>query len=219
MITEERFTAAMEQAVELRGAGWKYPKHEYAPPGYYVGGYNCPTYSDHQGNGTCLIGVAMKMLGLHLPGPTHSPSAFSVLIGHVPDKVIMAARCAQVHQDQRHTWGESLKVYKIALEAVTPDLTMYDSDWLYRKAVARLRGVAVDEVTTSISKVAVSLKEISEAFTTVGATAGKVTFSFGTATNAPTITGLASGGIVSWSGAPVVYVSDQPTKAEHALIA
>ena len=65
MITEEQFTAAMERAVEKRGAEWRYPDHHQAPPGFYLG--NCPTYQDNEGNPTCLIGAAMHQLGMTLP--------------------------------------------------------------------------------------------------------------------------------------------------------
>ena len=222
MFTEEQFTTAMERAVDKRGRDWKYPSPETAPPGYYVSPFSCPTYSDHEGNGTCLVGAAMQVLGMHLPGPTHSPSAYTILHGYLPSRAIMAARCAQVHQDQRHTWGESLEVYKIALEMCAPDLTMYDCDRLYRSAVARLRG---EKVTESVERMSESLSDLSKAFAGIPVVSmasatkplmGKVTFG----TGGITITGLTYGTVSNWSGGTIAsFIEPQPTKAEHALIA
>lgn len=228
MITEEKFTAAMERAVDERGATWRYPLPEGASSrGYYTGG--APTYCDRAGNPTCLIGAVMHNLGMRLPdNDLLAPSALSVLGGYLSHKVVMAARCAQVHQDKYHTWGEALDVYRAALAIQNrEEFTIFASMDLYREAVKVAAG------TRTLDEVVRSTREVMDAFTELG----KISAMTGT------ITGMAVGGF--YAGTPSVatfgpntmaalkkipgattitftnpvYVPTVPTKAEHALIA
>jgi len=202
MITEEQFTAAMERAVEKRGAEWRYPDHHQAPPGFYLG--NCPTYQDNEGNPTCLIGAAMHQLGMSLPysGMGGSASALSVLGGVMNGPAVMAARCAQIHQDHLETWGEALLIYKAALEIQrTRTYSMFEAMNLYYGAVAVVTGKGprpqVPEMT--------AITELIKAFNGVGqvatSTTGTITASF------------ASGGIVQKIGQPITFTGAEVTFA------
>ena len=227
MITEGQFTAAMERAVEKRGAEWRYPDHHQAPPGFYLG--NCPTYQDNEGNPTCLIGAAMHQLGMTLPysGMGGSASALSVLGGVMNGPAVMAARCAQIHQDHLNPWGECLSVYRAALAIQhSRSYSMFEAMDLYYEAVAVVTGKAprprVPEMT--------AMTELIKAFNGVAQVASTTT---GTIT-----AGFASGGIVAqpihFTGAEVTFAFNEvPTslylnafveepvlhKKEHALTA
>jgi hypothetical protein len=202
MITEEQFTAAMERAVEKRGAEWRYPDHHQAPPGFYSG--NCPTYQDHEGNPTCLIGAAMHQLGMTLPyaGMGGSASALSVLGGSMSGSVAMAARCAQIHQDHLETWGDAFAVYRAALAIQgSRSFSMFEATDLYERAVSVVTGRAprpqVPEMT--------AMTELIKAFNGVGqiatSTTGTITASF------------ASGGIVHKIGQPITFTGAEVTFA------
>lgn len=235
MITEEQFTSAMEAAVAQRGESWRYPDPLTAPPGYYNGGHS-PTYSDHRGNPTCLIGAVLHVLGMRVPSVSESPSCLSFLIGPLSHKVAMAARCAQVHQDNRQTWGEALDVYRAALEIQESegDYTVFASLDLYYKAVHKARGHMVTRVASSVApKVETfeaAIAAMSKASTSVSASMGAF------AANKVTIalpegvikSGTIFGGTITWSGSAVTtaayftegeFKSVFPTKAEHALTA
>ena len=224
MITEEQFTTAMERAVEKRGAEWRYPAVEQAPPGFYIGAaYNsAPTYSDGEGNPTCLIGAAMRELGMSVPGLEYSPSALALLMGTMTMKVAMAARCAQVHQDLHNPWGQCLAVYRAALEVLeSRTFTEYEAHTAYHLALRHMKGEPVSNATPE-------LQRLVESF-------GKVQVSLGsTATNMAAFTTTffgeytESGGmtVTNVAGKTVAYIpSVGPvpksllTKEQHALIA
>ena len=139
MITQEQFTDAMERAVEKRGESWRYPRPDVAPRGFYNG--NMPTYQDKKGNPTCLIGMAMRLLGMYVPPYPESPSCLSILVGPMDSKTTYAARAAQIHQDAGHPWGEALRVYRAALEIQQDmDFSIFEANNLYYRAVARMQG-------------------------------------------------------------------------------
>jgi len=230
MITEGQFTAAMERAVEKRGAEWRYPSHDEAPPGFYKG--NCPTYQDDNGNPTCLIGEAMHTLGMHLPYAHMggSASALSVLGGSISGPAVMAARAAQVHQDHLNPWGECLRVYRAALEIQRGrTYSMFDAMTLYYEAV----GVVTGKPPRRQMKEMTAMTELVKAFNGVSQVVTTTT----TATETFTTT-FASGGIVvqpvHFTGAEVTFAFNEvPTslyvnafveesvlyKKEHALTA
>lgn len=107
--TEAEFTAAMEAAVAERGKDWVYPR-----TWYYEG---VCSYSLEDGTPACLIGVALSKLDPGLvPDFGERASAEIVLEDLVPEPVAIAAREAQVHQDNGHIWGSALQVYKRYLE-------------------------------------------------------------------------------------------------------
>lgn len=113
------FTAAMQRAVASRGADYRYPNPTDAPEGYYAGiSATCPTYSTPTGEATCLIAVAMVEAGMDVPRHEAIEGADALLIqkGVVSHSVALAARCAQIHQDYRNSWGEAYEVYEAALE-------------------------------------------------------------------------------------------------------
>jgi hypothetical protein len=152
MITESEFTAAMERAVEKRGRAWRYPMPINPPGGYYINAGSSgmsPSYSDREGNGTCLIGVAIQELTGTAPDHAEQRSAWNLLVGIVKSEAVAgAARCAQIHQDKFETWGECLDVYKAALALFKQSgdrVFPWAVSAVYHQAVKVARGeVAVD---------------------------------------------------------------------------
>jgi hypothetical protein len=229
MITEEQFTTAMERAVEKRGAEWRYPPVEQAPPGFYIGqAYNsAPTYSDGEGNPTCLIGAAMRELGMSVPVPEYSPSALALLMGKMTMKVAMAARCAQVHQDLHNPWGQCLAVYRAALEVLeSRTFSEYEAHTAYHLALRHMKGESVSKATPELQRLIESFGKVQ---VSLGSTATNVatftnTFFDGyTAKGGMTITGIS---IVNTAGKVLVDIPEVGlvpksllTKGQHALIA
>jgi hypothetical protein len=206
MITEAQFTDAMERAVNERGSGWKYPSQTEAPPGFYAS--NCPTYQDGRGNPTCLVGAAMHVLGMKLPSESYggSASALSVLGGVLEGTAVMAARCAQIHQDKSFTWGESLDVYKAALAIQrAQSYSLFNSMDLYYVAVSAATGKPPRPQMPEVT----AMNELVAAFGKIGATAGT--------TAGIVSTTFASGGIVQKIGSPVSFTGTEVTFAFNEI--
>jgi len=219
MITEAQFTDAMERAVALRGKSWRYPTALDAPSGFYAG--YTPTYSDENGNPTCLIGVFMDLLGMQVPRGEESPGCIAILMGPMSMRVALAARCAQVHQDNHRPWGEALSVYRAAL-AIQDKRTYspFEAMDLYRLACQTAGTDAMSRVTSAMQ----TMKELDAAFAKMTAATESITFD-GFAT-AGVITSASFGPITvnaikTYSGATAFTFNEAflPTKAEHALTA
>ena len=219
MITQEQFTDAMERAVEKRGESWRYPRPDDAPRGFYNG--NMPTYQDKNGTPTCLIGMAMRLLGMYVPPFYESPSCLSILVGPMDSETTFAARAAQIHQDAGHPWGEALRVYRAALEVQQDrDFSIFESNNLYARARAKVEGREfVETGPRIIGQVTTTLNDLKVAFDGITTATGTFTFSTGdmTASSGSTIT------LQNFAGSPVVsYFGEAKavlSKKEHALIA
>jgi len=111
-ITEEQFTAAMHQAVALKGSEYRYPKNT---EGYRSPGGACLYRNSVTGEPACLIGVALSLINPDYV-PRHSNTGAHVLLSRaVPRNVASAARAAQTYQDQGMPWGAALAAYNEAL--------------------------------------------------------------------------------------------------------
>jgi hypothetical protein len=105
-ITRESFTAAMREAVQLRGADWRYPLDD---PDWTNYRGTC-LYVKKDGTPACIIGQALAILG-HTP-PTSTKRASCVLdrwFGVTDLALRKAATSAQRLQDKGATWGEALE--------------------------------------------------------------------------------------------------------------
>jgi hypothetical protein len=162
--SEAEFSAAMERAVEKRGADWCYPTDRSTPGFFYKG---VPTYADESGAATCLVGAAMHELRMQLPIGA-AGSAVAVLRDFLPIHVQVAARCAQIHQDIGKPWGESLNVYRAALTlARRRDSVdaLYGVNTLYYESVAVVRGrSSADQAMKALADAAQVATEAFEAF-------------------------------------------------------
>jgi len=157
MVTEAEFTAAMEKAVSRRGEDWRYPKDTRTPGFYYHG---IPTYSDEGGTPTCLIGAAIAELGWEIPEYKATAGAVAVLGGKVPYRVMIAARCAQIHQDRSKPWGEALEVYRLALKVANEsDVSVFGLNDFYFRIVAEAKWEA-NHATATTDLQAMDLQEI-----------------------------------------------------------
>lgn len=124
-LNEETFTAAIEQAVEMRGRDYIYPK---SLPGWQTPGLaKACVYSTRQGQPACLIGQALYLIDPKLV-PSYEDSdagkdmdARSVLtrllgVDYETPRWVHAAYVAQVHQDRGGSWGDALDWYLHELE-------------------------------------------------------------------------------------------------------
>lgn len=117
-ITEEQFTAAMEQAVEERGADFVYPEEWKNESG------TCVYWKDGVGP-ACIIGKALAILGateqeLYSNGIALNKirviTGLSQFVLYPP--FFGAAQSAQNVQDGRGSWGEALEAYKTRLRTL-----------------------------------------------------------------------------------------------------
>ncbi len=169
MITEAEFTAAMEKAVKWRGEDWRFPMNT-SEPGFYHKGI--PTYSDQGGTPTCLIGAAMAELRMRVPEYGSGGSALSVLATKVPYDVLIAARCAQIHQDRSKPWGEALEVYRLALTmAKKQDVSVFTVGDFYDQVVGEAkahRAVTNGVITAAdLENVQTQMHKIADAFAAI----------------------------------------------------
>lgn len=124
-LNEETFTAAIKQAVELRGAEYVYSDAEKVPtPGSLI--QRC-VYSNQDGSPSCLIGQALYLIDPELmPSFDESleedASASTVLrarLGLGEDDLtptwVRAAQAAQSAQDDGASWGVALDAYNARL--------------------------------------------------------------------------------------------------------
>jgi hypothetical protein len=117
--TEEQFTAAMEQAVEMRGEDFTYPvewrRQYWETEGTVVGACKY----QHDGEPACLIGLALYLLDPELLPDEGSWTGARVQLESAGIGTVTtwkAASDAQVLQDANRTWGEALAGYKSTLE-------------------------------------------------------------------------------------------------------
>lgn len=124
-LNEEAFTAAMEKAVEMRGADYVYPQDR---PGWMTTGsrVSC-VYSTPEGAPACIVGQALSLIDPELV-PSYQDShdgcdmdAMSVLtrllgVSYETPHWVYAAYLAQILQDQGGTWGAALDKYLNHLE-------------------------------------------------------------------------------------------------------
>lgn len=116
-ITEADFTAAIEKAVADKGADYVYnPRHDRT----------CVYTED--GEPSCIVGTALVNLGFE-PNPkwdtaprsgVFEDTAADTILPHffdIPGDVVLAARKAQIEQDNGGTWGQALESYKKAVSA------------------------------------------------------------------------------------------------------
>lgn len=113
VITVESMTAAMEKAVELRGADWVYPRDNLD----WMDGSSC-VYVTTAGAPACIVGVALDILGIDMKNRSNG-SASEVLMtldtlvsDEAPGELAAALDRAQLAQDTGQTWGEALMAYK-----------------------------------------------------------------------------------------------------------
>ena len=121
IITKEVFTAAMEEAVKLRGKDYTYPSIAQVASDPRLAGWRNKgdDMCKYQVSGepACLIGLALYLIDPDLvPGEDVYGGADVVLdkLGASED-VALAASYAQDFQDEGYTWGEALTQYKSAL--------------------------------------------------------------------------------------------------------
>lgn len=216
--SEAEFTAAMERAVEKRGADWCFPT-DRSTPGFFFKGI--PTYANERGEATCLIGAAMYELGMQLPlHDSGGGSAMAVLREAVPIHVQVAARCAQIHQDIAKPWRESLNVYRAALALARRQghvEAIYGINTLYYTAVTVVTGrSSADEAMMSLGQAAKAASDAFEAFSFEPEGADK-----------PVVVhhGICSGGwvtpsevIYSWNDTPVATIMPYITKKEFSIV-
>lgn len=116
-LTRESMTAAMEQAVQIRGADWLYPIRdpEWTDPTYETCVYALPS-----GEPACIIGLALHLQGVDV---TKLPNidAGQLIQEHLDydgDREMMgsALSSAQFQQDRGRSWGSALECYQILLE-------------------------------------------------------------------------------------------------------
>lgn len=116
-ITYDMAVAALEAAVEEKGADYVYPESEKVD--------GACQYLNEDGSPSCIVGNALMRLGVtRLPRHgTGSPSAYSLLVGtgYGPEPVALAdertARLfgrAQNEQDVGTPWGEAVRLAKEA---------------------------------------------------------------------------------------------------------
>jgi len=122
-ITEDEFTAALRQAVESRGADYRYDK-EAAAGGVF--------YSLDGEVGSCIMGVTFEILGLGLPTEGKTISTYIVSLEDSGDVkfdpgVHTAAGVAQSVQDSGGTWGEALIRYEEAFTTIRKNLLWGES--------------------------------------------------------------------------------------------
>lgn len=118
MFTYDEFMAAMEAAVEDRGADWVYPRaseaaamNGNAEDDWHFAYGECK-YSLPDGSPACIIGeVLFRLDPTMLPGPDVLDSASGVLEWERFEdfeRVAKAADAAQLAQDSGAPWGEAL---------------------------------------------------------------------------------------------------------------
>lgn len=127
---DRRFIAAMEAAVEERGADWVYPKPQldpdrnpdaddsYLPDEWHSDNWGTCVYQRENGEPACIVGLALHKMGEELPPFSIAASASSILDDYsfiLSGEVVQAADRAQTKQDQGYTWGEALKTFKEVL--------------------------------------------------------------------------------------------------------
>lgn len=105
LITRERFTAAMERAVALKGEDYVYEM-----PG---GGDTCLyRYEDKP---SCIIGHVLEDLGVPYSPDwerTTSNYVLKTMLGIEDETLCSASVYAQGEQDNGGTWGQALSDYK-----------------------------------------------------------------------------------------------------------
>lgn len=111
-ITEAEFTAAVEAAVQERGADYVYPE---ADPDFISKEGVC-VYRTPSGEPACIVGLALHNLGIEAPGYEDRSINARELMTYMegvrfPKKVITAAAVAQDCQDAEKTWGEAMNAY------------------------------------------------------------------------------------------------------------
>jgi hypothetical protein len=203
--TEAEFTAAMEKAVARRGGEWRHPaKTEGRSRGYYH--RDTPTYSDEHGNPTCLIGAVLYELGEEVPQHWVRASALGVLGQAFSNRIRIAARVAQIHQDSRNQWGECLMVYRAAL-TVMDRYGVGEPIWvdaIYHRAVEEVHDRRFEEgAVASTTALSDAMKKVSEHVEVLATMFNGMTLSF-----MPEVLDLKP-----------LSVTVVPKKSEHALVA
>lgn len=115
-ITEADFTAAIEKAVADKGADYVYNPDDSR---------SCVYTED--GEPSCIIGTALVNLGFEPNPDWDNPMQTDKLLEDttadtilpyffdIPENVVVAARRAQVDQDNGSTWGTALEDYTLAV--------------------------------------------------------------------------------------------------------
>jgi len=119
-ITAENFRAALQRAVDAKGADYIYQKVESIEGS---GNWGCAYIDPQTGEASCLIGCALVDLGVSKEWlklvdadtdaaglPTSMADGVLKALGAYAD-IANAARAAQVEQDSGDTWGRALGTF------------------------------------------------------------------------------------------------------------
>lgn len=119
---DQKFIEAVRASVAERGAAWVYPPavplygDTYKEDEWHYGEWGACVYSKGDGTPACIIGLALSKIDPALVpvyGDTRNASA---VLSHLPLKLsegaILAARYAQMTQDEGDSWGEALKAFE-----------------------------------------------------------------------------------------------------------